>query len=255
MLDWKIQLENFNSLLREVRLKREETDSKLRFDRSIIIASDLASQFYCEKKVEMQYLHGEIETEEKIIGSQAHEKLEEDAVKIRREDLWKRIYGKKPIFAVEMFILARYEDIILGGMPDSVLFQKGHPLIIFEFKFSRSRIAYMSHHVQARTYGVILNKMGFDTSNLFYAIVTADPKTRGNTNFRKEVIATIMKNGPKEAILQTKDATIHFHKFNLSDIESNLNWAIAFWKHSREANQTTNLNKCTKCEYQIYCQK
>lgn len=214
----------------------------------------LQASFTAKKKVEMQYLHGEVETEEKTIGSEAHEKLEEDAVKIRREDLWKKIYGKEPMFAVEMFILAKYKDIILGGMPDSVLFRNGRPLIIFEFKFSRSRIAYLSHHVQARTYGAILEKMGFDTSDLFYAIVTADPKTRGDRKFRSEVIATIIKNGPKETVLPIRDATIHFHKFNLSEVENYLRWAIDFWKQNREATPTNNPNKCIRCEYQTQCQ-
>ena len=253
MVVWKSQLEAFDLLSKELIAKKELEQGKLRFNRSIIIASDVAGQFYCEKKVEMQYLHGEVETEEKTVGSNAHRKLEEDAIKIKREDLWKEIYGKKPVFAVEMFILSKYKDIILGGIPDSILFQAGKPLIIFEFKFSKSQIAYLSHHVQARTYGVILQEMGFDTSQLFYAIVTADPKTRGDREFRKQVVATVIKNGPNEVVLPIKDATIHLHKFDLSDIEKNLSWAIDFWKQNREANPTNNPNKCLRCEYQSQC--
>jgi len=252
--EWKTQLESFELMLKELQRNREDQDSKLRFGRSVIIASDIAGQYYCEKKVEMQYLHGEIETQEKTIGTLAHEKLEEDAVKIKREDMWKEIYGEKPIFAVEMFILAKYKDIILAGKPDSVLFKAGRPLIIFEFKFSRSQIAYSTHHIQAQTYGVILDKMGFDTSQLFYAIVTADPSTRGNRKFRKEAVAAAIKNGPKEAVLQIKDATIHIHKFDLSNTESNLVWAIDYWKQNREATSTNNPNKCLRCEYQTQCQ-
>ena len=254
MKEWKTQLEGFESMLIELRRSREDQEGRLRFGRSVIIASDIAEQYYCEKKVEMQYLHGEIETEEKTIGTLAHEKLEEDAVKIKREDMWKEIYGKKPVFAVEMFILAKYKAAILAGKPDSILFQAGRPLIIFEFKFSRSRIAYSTHHMQAQTYGVILDKMGFDTSQLFYAIVTANPKTRGSRKFRKEAIAAVIKNGPKEAVLQIKDATIHFHKFDISNIEGNLIWAIDFWKQNREATATNNPNKCFRCEYQTQCQ-
>jgi CRISPR/Cas system-associated exonuclease Cas4 (RecB family) len=248
-----MHLESFELMLEELCRKREETEGRLRFDRSAIIASDIAKQFYCEKKVEMQYLHGEIETEEKTLGTEAHENLEEGAVKIKRQDLWKEIYGDKPIFAVEMFILAKYKDIILAGKPDSILFKAGFPLIVFEFKFSKSRIAYSTHHIQAQTYGVILNKMGFDTSKLFYAIITSDPKTRGNREFRKEAILTAIQNGPKDAVLQIKDATLHLHKFNLKDIENNLLWAIDFWKQVREATATNNSNKCHRCEYQKLC--
>jgi CRISPR/Cas system-associated exonuclease Cas4 (RecB family) len=254
MIKWKTQLKNFELMLKEFRQKREEPKGRLRFGRSVIIVSDIAEQYYCEKKVEMQYLHGEIETEEKTIGTLAHEELEEDAVKIGRADMWKEIYGKKPVFAVEMFILAKYKDAILGGKPDSILFRSGLPLIIFEFKFSKSRIAYQTHHIQAQTYGLILKKMGFDTSHLFYAIVTADPKTRGNRKFRKQAVAAAIENGPKEAVLQIKDATIHLHKFNPIDIENNIAWAINYWKQNREATPTNNPNKCSRCEYQTQCQ-
>jgi CRISPR/Cas system-associated exonuclease Cas4 (RecB family) len=253
MNKWKSQLEQFDLMLQELHRRRQEQDGGLRFGRSVIIVSDIAEQYYCEKKVEMQYLHGEVETEEKTIGTQAHEKLEEDAVKIERTEMWKEIYGKKPVFAVEMFILAKYNDAILGGKPDAVLFQSGLPLILFEFKFSKSRIAYSTHHIQAQTYGVVLENMGFDTRHLFYAIVTADPKTRGNKKFRKEAVDAVIQNGPKEAILQMKNATIHFHKFNRSAVENNLSWAIDYWKQNREATPTNNTNKCTRCEYQTQC--
>jgi CRISPR/Cas system-associated exonuclease Cas4 (RecB family) len=254
MAEWKTQLESFDSMLKELQRIREDQTERLRFGRSIIIVSDIAEQYYCEKKVEMQYLHGEIETEEKSIGSLAHEKLEEDAVKVKREAMWKEIYGKKPVFAVEMFILAKYKDVVLGGKPDSILFQAGHPLVVFEFKFSRSRIAYSTHHIQAQTYGAILDRMGFDTSHLFYAIVTADPKTRGSRKFRKEATDAVIKNGQKEGVLEIEDATIHVHKFSLSDIENNLLWAIDYWKQNREATATNNPNKCCRCEYQTQCQ-
>ena len=254
MTNWKTQLDAFDSLLKELDGKRKGREGRLRFERSVIIASDIAEQYYCEKKVEMQYLYGEIETEEKSIGTQAHKQLEESAVKIKREELWKEIYGKKPVFAVETFILAKYKDVILAGKPDSILFQAGLPLILFEFKFSKKRIAYSTHHIQAQTYGLILNKMGFDTSHLFYVIVTADPKTRGNQKFRISVITTPIENGPKEAVIEIKDATVHIHKFTLSNIESNLVWAIDYWKQNREATPTNNPNKCTRCEYQTQCQ-
>jgi CRISPR/Cas system-associated exonuclease Cas4 (RecB family) len=254
MNEWKTQLESFESMLKELKRIREDQTERLRFGRSIIIASDIAEQYYCEKKVEMQYLHGEIETKEKISGSLAHEKLEEDAVKIKREDMWKEIYGKKPVFAVETFILAKYKDVFLGGKPDAVLFQSGFPLIIFEFKFSKSRIAYQTHHIQAQTYGLILENMGFDTRHLFYTIVTADPKTRGNRKFRKQATDAIIDNGPKEAVIQIEDATIHIHKYNRAAVENNLSWALEYWKQNREATPTNNPNKCTRCEYQTQCQ-
>jgi hypothetical protein len=85
----KEQLESFDSPIKELKNSRDN-DGRLRFGRSVIVASDIAEQFYCEKKVEMEYLHGEVETEAKAIGTEAHEKLAEDSVKMKREQLWRK---------------------------------------------------------------------------------------------------------------------------------------------------------------------
>jgi CRISPR/Cas system-associated exonuclease Cas4 (RecB family) len=254
MTKWKTQLENFDSMLKELRRKREERDGRLRFDRSAVSVSDIAEQYYCEKKLELEYLLGEIETEAKTMGTEAHEKLIEDAVEIKREALWKKIYGEEPVLAVEMFILGKYEDVFLAGKPDAVMFYKGRPIVIFEFKFSKSGIAYPSHHVQAHTYGLILENMGFDTSRLFYAIVVADPKTRGDPKLQRKAIDAIFKRGFEESILSTDDTIIHLCKYHPSEAQESLQWAIQFWKQKRAATPTTNPNKCAKCEYQTQCQ-
>jgi len=252
MTEWKARLLYFDSLLNELR-KSVEIGGKLRFNRSAIVASDIAGQFYCEKKVEMQYLHGEVETGAKNMGTEAHEKLTEDSVKVKREQLWQDIYGDEPILALEMFLLAKYGDVLLAGKPDSVLFAHGFPLVVFEYKFSRSGIAYPSYHVQAQTYGVLLENMGFDTSRLFYALVVADPKTRGSRKLRQNVMRTIMGNSPTEATHSVDDAKIYFCKFNRTHAEKDLDWALEFWSKNREAESTSNQNKCAKCEYQTYC--
>ena len=252
MTEWKAQLESFDCLLKELKQNREQA-SKLRFGRSVIVASDIAGQFYCEKKVEMGYLHGEVETDAKNMGTEAHEKLTEDSVKIRKAELWRKIYGDKPVFALEMFLLAKHGDVLLAGKPDSVLFARGFPLVVFEYKFSRSSTAYPSYHVQAQTYGVLLGNMGFDTSQLFYAIVVADPKTKGSRELRKNVIHTVVRNDPKEGVLSIDDAKIYLSRFNRAIAEKDLAWALEFWNKNREAELTSNQNKCAKCEYQDEC--
>jgi len=41
----------------------------------MIVASGIAGQFFCEKKVEMWYLHGEVESEAKNMDTEAHPEL------------------------------------------------------------------------------------------------------------------------------------------------------------------------------------
>jgi hypothetical protein len=101
---------------------------------------------------------------------------------------------------------------------------------------------------------MLLKNMGFDTSHLFYAIVTADPEARHDREFKKNVIDAVIKNGPKENVLSIQNAEIHFHRFKDTDAEKDLDWAIEFWKNSREALLTNNPNKCKNCEYKVECE-
>jgi len=249
---WREQLESLDALFKELKYDRERM-GRLRFGRSLITASDIAEQFYCEKKLEMEYFHGKVETEAKAAGTVAHEKLTEDSVKVKGEQLWQEIYGDKPVFALEMFLLAKYGNAFLAGKPDSVLFRQGFPLVVFEYKFSRSALDYLSYHVQAQTYGILLENMGFDTSRLFYAIVVADPKTKGSRELRQAVVRTVLKNGLKDATHVIDDATIYLCKFDRVSAYENLTWAFEFWNNEREAEPTSNQNKCARCEYQAKC--
>lgn len=203
----------------------------------------------------MQYLYGDVETEERSIGTEGHEKLLEGSVKIKRQELWKEIYGKEPIFALEMPLLAKYKDVALAGIPDSVVFQNGYPMIVFEYKFSKSKMAYRTHHVQARTYGILLRNMGFETSRLFYAIVIADPEARHDKRLSQKVVQAVYENGPKEAELNIQNTVIYLQKFNEDDAERDPDWAIEFWKKTREAIMTNNPNKCMNCEHKVECNK
>lgn len=255
MSKWEHQLEEYNSLLEQLVQKIKKEEGELRFDRPFIKASDIATQYFCEKKVEMEYLRGKIETERKILGAEAHEKLLEGSIKIKRRNLWKKIYGKKPVLAREMLLLAKYKDVILAGIVDSILFMHGFPLRIFEYKFSKSRRPFRDHHVQARTYGILLRNMGFDTRHLFYAIVIAEPMVKDIKKLKESVIDVVVKNGPKEAVLKTEDARIYVNKFNQAEAEQDVDWAIEFWKNQREAIPTRNPNKCKSCEYKKECRK
>jgi hypothetical protein len=253
MITWKQQLQKYNFLLELVRHKKEKNEGDLRFSRCTIRASDVAGQYYCEKKIEMEYLYGEVETETKNQGTAGHENLLEGSKAVDREEIWKSVYGKEPVLALEWLLLGEYKDIILAGQPDAVLFENGFPLVIFEYKFSRSKRAYPSHHVQAGFYGLLLKSIGFNTDKLFYAIVVADRRVRDDPNLKNDVFEVVMKNGLKKAVLPIENAVIYINKFDDQEAVSSLEWAIQFWKGQREAISTTNRNKCRVCEYEEEC--
>ena len=89
--NWNKQLKKFNSLLEQINQKKEKKEGDLRFNRCTIRASDVAGQYYCEKKIELEYLFGEVETETKNQGTEGHEKLLEGSKAAEPEDLWKSV--------------------------------------------------------------------------------------------------------------------------------------------------------------------
>ena len=250
MLSWERQVKEFCSIRRQIA---EKNSLGLRFNRILIGASDVADQFFCEKKVEMRYTYGKIETLEKIRGAQAHEKLLEGMAKIDLADLWKKIYAAKPLYVSEMFLLARYKEIILAGVPDAIVFNSGVPIVLFEYKFTRATQPSNSHRIQVRTYGLLLQSMGFDTKKLFHGIVLVDPKLRNDPRLRQNVVDAVSENGPKEAVLKTEKAAIHIEKFSQDQAQRDLDWAIEYWKRQREAVPTDNQSKCERCEYRRKC--
>ncbi|MGD9130169.1 MAG: PD-(D/E)XK nuclease family protein [Candidatus Bathyarchaeota archaeon] len=252
---WKHQFEKYLSLLEQIAQTNEKNENDLRFNRCTIRASDVAGQYYCEKKIEMAYLYGEVETETKNQGTAGHENLLEGSEAVDQEELWKSVYSEKPVLALEWLLTAEYKDILLVGKPDAVLFKKGVPLVIFEYKFSRSKRAYPSHHVQAGFYGVILNNLGFNTEKLHYAIVVADRRARDDPNLKDNAVDAIIENGLKKAVLPIENAIVYLNEFDEHEAETSLDWAIQFWKGEREAILTSNRNKCRVCEYRNQCKE
>lgn len=247
---WEHQFKEYHSLLEQAG----KGETKLRFNRSFIQVSDIALQFFCEKKVEMTYLHGDIETESKILGTEGHKRLLQDGTEIKMKTLWKEIYGKKPVLALELLLLAKYQDVILVGRPDSILFISGVPKIIFEYKFTKGERPFRTHHVQAQTYGILLRNIGFNTEKLLYALVLTDPKAKDDKELGTRVYEATMENGLEGAVLSVKNARIYVNKFDVSKAERDLGWAFEFWKNRRKASQTVNSNKCKSCEYIALCE-
>ena len=245
-------LEEQNQLFQQIKAKQQR-EIDIRFDRPWVAASSIAEQYYCEKKVELHQLLGEIETEEKLLGSEAHEELTSEAIETSREDLFERIYSDQITVAQEMLVLSRYHDLVLLGQPDAVVFRRGKALMLFEFKFSRSRIPYNSYHVQAKVYGKILEGMDFDVSSLFYVISVAPPSSRNESNLFTNIVEAALTNGSKEARLQVGTSNVYIYPYRPQDAERDIDWALDYWRSNREAIPTRNLNKCKSCEYQTSC--
>ena len=246
----RLMLDRFYNLVGEVLERRE---SILRFNVPFLSVSEISEQYYCEKKVEMARVLGEIATEHKIVGQEAHEILLKDTVKIKREEAFRKIFSDKPTLLHEMLLLAKIRGIVIAGKPDAVLFHSGTPLCLFEYKFTAHRIPFRDMHVQARLYGLLLNEMGFDTKRLKYAIMLVPQEFRENEEIRRLPLFIIKHGFPPK--IKTEKAAIFINNFNKSEALKELEWAIEYWLNKREAKPTSKLGKCKSCEYAEQCGK
>ena len=246
-------LKNQDQLFHELVAKRKQGEYTVRFDRLWVSASSIAEQYFCEQKVELHHQLGDIETEEKQLGSEAHEELTADADITSRTKLFDRIYSDQLTVAQEMPIMSRYHDLVLLGQVDAVVFQQGQALMLFEFKFSRSRIPYTSYHVQAEVYGKILESMGFDVSHLHYVIAVVPPTARNESTLFHGVVDTAWRNGLKEAQLTVGSVYVYVYPYRSSDAVNDIDWALEYWRNNRDAIPTRNPNKCRSCEYSNAC--
>lgn len=230
----------------------KEGSMPLRFNQICLKASVIAEQYYCEKKTEMTFTHGRVETETKKQGSEGHESLLWDTVEVDREILQK-IFSDEPVTIHEMPLLAKYRDVILAGQPDAIMFKEGAPVALFEYKFSNSPYPYRSYHAQARVYGRILEGMGFDTRDLFYIISVVPKESRRDKETFRRVIEAVKENGAFEVSLKVNDAHVYLYEYKKVDAERDIDWALEYWKGSRDANPADNSNKCRHCEYKEKC--
>lgn len=250
---WNSILTGLASLQQEVAAKLERQEGELRFHRPVANASDLAQQYFCEKKVEITYLLGKVETEQKRMGTEAHELMLEGSEPVEREALFHQIFSGAHVLALELLLLARYKNAVLCGKPDCVAFVNGAPTVLFEYKFSRSPMPFKNHHVQAGAYGVILNRMGFNTDHLSYAIAILRPDAKHKEDLRDKIVDATLRQGAKRAVIKLDEGRIYTSRFDMAEAETALDWALDFWRSKREAIPTDNPNKCRACEYFSNC--
>jgi hypothetical protein len=74
----------------------ENKDDFLRFGQSCVSASSIAQQYFCEKKVEMEFIHGKVETESEQLGTEGHEE-QRTVARLRRTGRHPGVQGREPV--------------------------------------------------------------------------------------------------------------------------------------------------------------
>lgn len=222
------------------RLRRE--GGNLRFGLPAVSVSDIASQFYCERKVEFRYTVGRVRTQEMAEGKSRHAKLVERALKKPPEEILRSALEGRPVWASEFFLASSFGGTLVTGKPDALVFEGGRPVRVVEYKFTDSRVPAHYHHVQARMYCLILRALGMDTSRLRYAILLLPPSSVPSFDRLSELV---MRGGSEEGAFLFEPDWERGRR--------ELAWALAYWRGEREARPTATRSRCNSCEYRERC--
>lgn len=250
-MDWKTALEYQNRVFGKLYGAKNEK-GPLRFGRSHVIVSDIASQFYSELKLIKDYEEGKETTLEMLEGTKAHDKLSEDYEAITLEEGWENLMTKREYWLAEFPFVANHDAIPIVGKPDLIRFKQGIPVLLFEYKFTKHpeaipglpnelRGQFRNRHVQAQAYGMILHDLGFNTDLLFYVIIAFKPETSKKDKIIKKIPFEIAKSFDDASLVENDervfdlgDIRAYSYKYDHEEALKHLKWAMAFWTNERE---------------------
>ena len=229
-------------------------DGHLRFGYSLLRVSDIASQYYCEKKVELRQEHPLPPNQRMIYGEAGHEAVTSWAEPLTKEEAIEAAVEEieVPLCLYEFSICWKYKDVSIIGKVDEAWFRGGNVDLVVERKFSDSLRVYNPYHIQAQLYCLGLGEMGFDNSNTKHRIMVF---RRSCYECDKLVYSfcPIFELGRAKFRCDKGVTRAYLYAFDKSTITKDLDWAFGYWLYQRDAVPTKNKAKCKACEYYEIC--
>ncbi len=258
--NWKTIFKNQVKLREELIDRIKKGKSNLKFDRPYLIVSDIASQFYSEAKLELDNVFGKIETEAQKEGARLHKRMAEDAGIVKFKELMKKIPQEEEIVIMETSFLMKFNEDIIVGKPDIIIFKRGIPIFLFEYKFSKYSITFRNQRVQAEIYCQILKELGYNTNLLCYGIILAPRDMTKKSNNVKNIPREVLQRIDLSSLIQEQEKKIQFdqikvflYKFDSEKAEIDLKWALEYWKGEREVKLSELLHECKRHEHKEKC--
>lgn len=181
-----------------------------------------------------------------------------DAIKIKRQDTLRKIFTEEiPLVFREMMLAGKHNGITIIGVADCVIFYKGFPLLLLDYKFKRKVTIYDDELLQAGLFSYLLNSMGFDTSHIRYGVVAADSELKGNRELSKihhDIVSKYRGQSHIDTTIDDKQVFIALKQLDIQKFTRELDWALSFWMKQREPVPTKNERKCMKCDFKDTCQ-
>jgi len=244
--DWKASL-------REELLTSETT---FRHDLSFVPVSSIAGQYYCEVKVDHEYVRGEIPTEEKEVGTELHEEIL--AMKrVRTDELIEHI-EKAPRVTASFLLHGDVEKLRIVGIPDAVIFEKGAPRWLIELKTTRGDTSklWRDQALQVRLYGTLLETMGFDCSNLELVLARMKQDDPLEPDEKRKLLAEVIESLARHKTNEVEaryGMKVFVFPYASAEAKDAVMWAQGYWLGNRKPIPTKNESKCRACEYRDWC--
>jgi PD-(D/E)XK nuclease superfamily len=231
--------------------------SAFRFKEPFISASSIAQQYYCEAKVEQEFIHGDLPTEVKELGSDLHDEV--FAMEpVELEDLIHKI-ETAPRLTTTFGLHGRLGALDVVGTPDAVVFEGGVPRYIIELKTTKgdpSRL-WKEQETQVRIYGALMEAMGFDCTGLELVLVRwkqDDLRDSEQKGAALELITDSLFEKSTSSLEKQLGMKFFLFPHSVSALRDDISWASGYWMQTRELEATDNPNKCRACEYNQMCQ-
>ncbi len=231
----------------------------LRHGISAVGVSTIAGQYYCEYKVENEFVHGEMPTEAKEEGTVLHEELM-PLKSISKDDLVKLVKRRGPTYAV-LPVWGKLAEIRLTGVPDHIIWAQEKPKWLVELKTTAGDPTplWNDQRAQILIYGALLEKMGFDCSGLRLALVRLKS---GALSEEKKAAWTILvsrclESDRVEELERRHDGGVKVHliKHDALAAEACVREMQGYWLEQRDPISSKSVNKCRACEYHSLCPK
>ena len=234
--------------------------------------STLASQWYCELKIDLKHRHPEVSISSPALerGTQGHGAFSADAVPISREELDARVRDGEDIYLQESRFTAPIHDAQVIGVPDLIHLKGRDARLVLEFKFSRRDDLFIDRFIQAQTYGLLLEGSGYRMDEAVCVVgVLPSPASRERDESKMDFLrrdgvlrkildrsAALSKRlfhspGRRFSLRSTEEGsgTLHAFRYEPATARRHLRWAMDYWQERREAVATTHSSKCRSCGF------
>ena len=252
-----MQLNLWQESIKQAQHINPSSGKKLRHGLDRVFISSLASQLYCEAKIDFDIKYRPESTSEQRTGTEIHNALI-PVEPVTTEQLIGTIESGQEYTTIFPVYL-HHSEVLITGIPDGVVFRQKKPKYLFEIKTTNGKInkVWPGEKFQAQLYSLALEYMGFDISELEIIIPKVSQK------ISKQALVTEMlswldnTNRKTTGFLQNYPIMLHVFPYNVKVKKktlTTLDQLVTFWNKNREAFPSNNLMKCRPCPYKNECE-